>query len=50
MLLPAFGEAPPGFPAELLWDFRAASLATQVVLWGTLGATFAAATARTERG
>jgi hypothetical protein len=40
-LLPTFDEVPAGFPATLLWDFRISSLGTQVVLWTTLGLTFA---------
>lgn len=39
-LLPAVDEVPPEFPGSLLWDFRVASLGTQVVLWGTLGLVF----------
>ena len=34
--------APDGFPATLLWDFRIASLGTQVVLWTALGLAYAA--------
>lgn len=41
-LLPAFHEVPDGFPAQTLWDFRVASLGTQVVLWVTIGVAFAA--------
>jgi hypothetical protein len=41
-LLPAFSEVPEGFPAQTLWDFRVASLGTQVVLWATIGVAFAA--------
>lgn len=40
VLLPAVDEVPAGFPGSLLWDFRVASLATQVVLWGALGIGF----------
>jgi predicted cobalt transporter CbtA len=40
-LLPHFHEVPDGFPAQTLWDFRLASLGTQVVLWATIGVTFA---------
>ncbi len=42
LLLPTFDEVPDGFPATLLWDFRFASLGTQVVLWSALGVAFAA--------
>lgn len=40
-LLPAVDEVPDGFPGSLLWDFRLASLGTQVVLWCALGLAFA---------
>ncbi|MBB3661534.1 putative cobalt transporter CbtA [Prauserella sediminis] len=40
-LLPAVDEVPDGFPGSLLWDFRLASLGTQVVLWCALGLVFA---------
>jgi predicted cobalt transporter CbtA len=38
-LLPSTDIA-PGFPAPLLWDFRATSLLTQFVLWIGLGVCF----------
>jgi len=41
-LLPSFDEVPADFPAQTLWDFRLASLGTQVVLWATIGVAFAA--------
>ncbi len=41
-MLPAIDEVPATFPPTLLWTFRLASLGTQVVLWTTLGLTFAA--------
>jgi predicted cobalt transporter CbtA len=41
-LLPRFDEVPEDFPAQTLWDFRLASLGTQVVLWATIGVAFAA--------
>ena len=41
-LLPTFDEVPADFPAQTLWDFRLASLGTQVVLWATIGVAFAA--------
>jgi predicted cobalt transporter CbtA len=40
--LPQVNEIPPGFPAEVLWNFRIASLGTQAVLWTTLGLAFGA--------
>lgn len=36
-LMPGYDEVPAGFPAELLYDFRSASLLTQVTLWAVLG-------------
>jgi predicted cobalt transporter CbtA len=40
-LLPDFDEVPEGFPGQTLWDFRLASLGTQVVLWAAIGVGFA---------
>jgi len=45
-LLPGVHEVPPGFPADLLWRFRVASLGTQAVLWAGLGLLFGALTER----
>lgn len=42
LVLPAPATPPEGFPAELLWQFRLASVATQLTLWGALTVTFAA--------
>ena len=36
-LLPSYSEVPVGYPAILLYEFRAASLLTQLALWATLG-------------
>lgn len=38
--LPRVDEVPADFPAPLLWNFRVASLGTQLVLWTTLGLLF----------
>ena len=35
--MPAVNELPNGFPADVLWDFRLASLGTHAVIWVTLG-------------
>ncbi len=43
ILLPGTDEVPPGFPADLLWDFRIASLGTQAVFWLGVGTLFALA-------
>ncbi|POX98398.1 cobalt transporter [Mycobacterium kansasii] len=52
LVLPTFDETPgpmrdaagtityPGFPADVLYEFRLASLGTQVVLWATIGVVF----------
>lgn len=39
-LLPAINEVPADFPATLLWNFRIASIASQAVLWATIGIVF----------
>ncbi|KZS69661.1 CbtA family protein [Mycobacterium pseudokansasii] len=36
----------PGFPAEVLYEFRLASLGTQVVLWATIGVVFSTLSGR----
>lgn len=57
-LLPAVDETPqplrdaagtivyPGFPADVLYEFRLVSLATQLVLWAGIGLVFAAVASR----
>ncbi|MEU4836483.1 CbtA family protein [Streptosporangium sp. NPDC023615] len=45
-LMPRVAEVPRGFPADLLWDFRIASLGTQVVFWAGIGVLFALAARR----
>jgi predicted cobalt transporter CbtA len=37
VLLPSYSEVPADFPATVLYDFRMASLVTQLALWATLG-------------
>lgn len=50
-VLPAIDEVPADFSAALLWDFRVASLATQLVLWTTIGVAFGQSASRVlERG
>jgi hypothetical protein len=46
LLLPAVNEVPEEFPAVVLWKFRMASLAAQLILWTTLGLLFGALTQR----
>ncbi|MGR6917523.1 CbtA family protein [[Actinomadura] parvosata] len=40
VLLPEVDEVPDGFPAALLWEFRIASLGTQLVFWAAFGVLF----------
>lgn len=42
----AGGIAYPGFPADLLYEFRLVSLAAQLVLWAGIGLVFAAVSGR----
>ena len=39
-LLPAIDEVPADFPATLLWNFRVASMGTQLILWTVIGVAF----------
>lgn len=47
--LPGINEAPVGFPVDVLWRFRVASLGIQLLLWATIGLAFGALTERAER-
>jgi predicted cobalt transporter CbtA len=38
-LLPSYSEVPAHYPATVLYEFRVASLVTQLALWATLGVT-----------
>lgn len=40
--LPVVNDVPEGFPADLLWQFRIASLGMHAVLWATIGLAFGA--------
>jgi len=42
MILPAVHETPPGFPADVLYRFRLASLGINLTLWTTIGLGFGA--------
>ncbi len=44
--LPSFSEVPDAFPANTLWDFRVASIGTQLFLWLGTGLIFAALSSR----
>jgi predicted cobalt transporter CbtA len=46
LLLPPINEVPAEFPAVVLWNFRIASVAMQVIMWMTLGLVFGALTQR----
>lgn len=46
LILPAFHETPAGFPADVLYRFRLASLGTSLTLWTTIGVGFGAAAQR----
>jgi putative cobalt transporter subunit CbtA len=48
-VLPGAPSQGEGFPPELLWRFRVASLGTQAALWVALGLVFGALTERAER-
>ncbi|PPQ37281.1 Uncharacterized membrane protein, predicted cobalt tansporter CbtA [Rhodoblastus acidophilus] len=40
LALPSVNEVPEGFPADLLWQFRIASLGGQALMWAILGLLF----------
>jgi hypothetical protein len=42
LILPGVHETPAGFPADVLWRFRIASLGTNATLWTTIGLGFGA--------
>jgi predicted cobalt transporter CbtA len=42
--LPPVDEVPSDFPANVLWNFRIASLGARAILWATLGLAFGAMT------
>ena len=46
LILPAVHEVPAGFPADVLWRFRVASLGTEATLWAVIGLGFGAAAER----
>jgi Probable cobalt transporter subunit (CbtA) len=47
LILPAVHETPPGFPADVLYRFRLASLGINATIWITLGLGFGALAERT---
>jgi len=40
LLLPTIDEVPERFPADVLWQFRIASIGIEAVLWATVGLVF----------
>lgn len=40
LAMPPVDEVPAGFPANVLWNFRLASIGARAVLWGSLGSGF----------
>jgi predicted cobalt transporter CbtA len=48
-VLPAVAETPADFPATVLYQFRLASISTQLVVWTTFGVLFGALTERSLR-
>lgn len=42
ILIPSVHQTPEGFPADVLWRFRAAAFGIQAILWGTIGLLFGA--------
>ena len=44
--LPVVNEVPERFPADVLWQFRIASIGAQILLWTTLGLGFGVAAER----
>ena len=49
LLLPTVDEVPDSFPATLLWEFRLASIGTQLVFWTAFGVLFGWACDRAAR-
>lgn len=48
--LPAVSEVPEGFPADLLWRFRVASIGIHAILWMVIGVAFGMAAERLLAG
>jgi len=47
--MPSINEIPEGFPAAVLWQFRLASLGTQLVIWLGMGVIFGWLVERAQR-
>jgi predicted cobalt transporter CbtA len=50
LALPPVDEVPSDFPANVLWNFRLASIGARALLWGTLGLAFGGMTQIWLRG
>jgi predicted cobalt transporter CbtA len=50
LALPTYNEIPASFPATTLYEFRAASVGTQLLMWASIGLVFAAAAQRVMTG
>lgn len=46
LVLPAVNETPAGFPSDVMWEFRLASLAISATLWAAIGLGFGVAAER----
>jgi lysylphosphatidylglycerol synthetase-like protein (DUF2156 family) len=46
LILPSVHETPPGFPADVLWRFRLASLGISATIWTTMGLMYGIAAER----
>jgi predicted cobalt transporter CbtA len=46
LVMPGVDAVPKGFPADLLWDFRLATVGTHAVIWAALGLGFGVAAQR----
>jgi predicted cobalt transporter CbtA len=50
LALPTYNDIPADFPATTLYEFRLASVGTQLIMWASIGLVFAAATQRVMTG
>lgn len=50
LALPTYNDIPADFPATTLYEFRLASVGTQLIMWASIGLVFAAAAQRVMTG
>jgi predicted cobalt transporter CbtA len=50
LALPTYSDIPADFPATTLYEFRLASVGTQLIMWASIGLVFAAAAQRVMTG